>query len=296
MRNKYDSTVYHLMLLPGMALLLLFSFVPMFGIVIAFQKYVPAKGVWNSQWVGMDNLLYMFQLPDSRQIFVNTIVIAVLKIIAGIAVPVAFALLLNEIRSSWYKRTVQTIVYIPHFISWVILAGVTINIFSYEGIMNQLLGLFGVEPIMFLASNTWFRPILILTDVWKEFGFGTIVYLAAIAGVNPNLYEAAVIDGASRFKQLLYVTLPSMAPTIVLLTTLSLGNVLNAGFDQIFNLYNPLVYPTADIIDTYVFRAGLVERQYGLATAIGLMKSVVATALIVISYQLASRFANYRIF
>lgn len=296
MRNKYDSTVYHLMLLPGMILLLLFSFVPMFGVVIAFQKFLPAKGVLGSEWVGLDNVLFMFQIPDSRQVFLNTVIIASLKIVAGIAVPAAFALILNEIRISWYKRTIQTIVYIPHFISWVILTGVTVNVFAYDGILNQLLGYFGIEPIMFLASNVWFRPILIGTDVWKEFGFGTIVYLAAIAGINPNLYEAAVMDGASRWKQMLYVTLPGMAPTIVLVATLSLGNVLNAGFDQVFNFYNPLVYATADIIDTYVFRAGLVERQYGLATAIGLLKSVVATVLIVISYQLASRFANYRIF
>jgi len=296
MRNKSDTTVYHMLLLPGMVLLLLFSFIPMFGIVIAFQKYLPAKGIFGSDWVGLDNLRYMFQIPDSRQVFLNTIVIASLKIAAGIAVPASFALLLNEIRASWYKRTVQTIVYIPHFISWVILAGVTVNLFSFEGIFNRLLILFGQEPVMFLASNVWFRPILVLTDVWKEFGFGTIVYLAAIAGINPSLYEAAVMDGASRFKQIKHVTLPGMAPTLVLLVTLSLGNVLNAGFDQIFNLYNPLVYPTADIIDTYVFRAGLVERQYGLATAIGLLKSVAATILIVVSYQLARRLAGYRIF
>jgi len=296
MRNTKESLIYHAMLLPGMLVLLLFSIVPMAGIVIAFQKFVPAKGVLHSKWVGWDNIAFMFQIPDSRQVFLNTIAIAAMKIAVGLVVPIVFSLILNELRLSWFKRTIQTIVYIPHFISWVILAGIITNLFSLEGIVNQLLSLLGVEPVMFLASNTWFRPILIVTDVWKEFGFGTIVYLAAIAGINPNLYEAAVIDGAGRFKQLLYVTLPSIVPTIVLLSTLSLGNILNAGFEQIFNLYNPLVYESADIVDTYVFRVGLVEMQYGLATAVGLLKSVIAFILIVVSYTLARKFANYRIF
>ncbi|MCD9025701.1 ABC transporter permease [Cohnella silvisoli] len=296
MRNRSESLIYHLMLLPGMLVLFLFSIIPMAGIVIAFQKFVPAKGVLHSAWVGMDNLAFMFQIPDSRQVFLNTIIIAAMKVVAGLAVPIIFALVLNELRSSWFKRTIQTIVYIPHFISWVILAGIITNLFSLDGIVNQLLSLFGVDPVMFLASNFWFRPILIGTDVWKEFGFGTIVYLAAIAGINPNLYEAAVIDGAGRFKQLMYITLPGVVPTIILLSTLSLGNILNAGFDQIFNLYNPLVYESSDIVDTYVFRVGLVEMQYGLATAVGLLKSIVAFLLIIISYMLARKLSNYRIF
>lgn len=284
------------MMLPGVMLLFMFSIVPMFGIVMAFQRFVPGKQIWKQDWIGFDNFTFMLQIPDSKQVLFNTIIIASMKIIAGIIVPVTFALLLNEVRLHKFKRTIQTIVYLPHFMSWVILAGIMVNILSLDGILNQLLALFGVDPIMFLASNTWFRHIVVWSDVWKEFGFGAIVYLAALTGINPSLYEAAEIDGANRLHKLVYITLPGIMPTIVLLTTLSLGQILNAGFDQIFNLYNPLVYSSGDIIDTYVYRIGIVQMQYGLATAVGLLKSVVAIVLIAISYRLAYKFAGYRIF
>ncbi|MCD9025707.1 ABC transporter permease [Cohnella silvisoli] len=296
MKNTRNTMHYYLMLLPGLCLITLFSIVPMIGVVIAFQRFIPAKGIGGSPWVGWDNFTYMLQLPDSKQIFINTLLIAVLKIIAGIIVPLAFALMLHEIRLAFFKRIVQTVVYLPHFLSWVILSGVIINLLTLDGVINAILSWFGAEPVMFLASNFWFRPLLIISDVWKEFGFSTIIYLAALTAINPVQYEAAVIDGASRTRLLYHVTLPGIRPTIVLLATLSLGNVLNAGFEQVFTLYNPLVYETADIIDTYVYRVGLVDRQYGLATAIGLLKSVIGLVLIVISYRLAAKFANYRIF
>ncbi|MGZ9585628.1 ABC transporter permease [Paenibacillus marinisediminis] len=287
---------YHLMLIPGIILLIMFSIVPMFGIVIAFQDFIPAKGVWGSPWVGLDNFKYMFLLPDSLQIFKNTIIIAISKIVLGLIVPFCFSLLLNEARHVLFKRSIQTIVYLPHFLSWVILSGILINFFTLNGFINGILEFFGFEPIMFLTSNFWFRPILVVSDVWKEFGFNTIVYLAAITSINTTLYEAAAIDGANRFQQLLYITVPGMLPIVILLTTLSLGNVLNAGFEQILNMYNPMVYSSVDIIDTYVYRIGLQEMQYGLATAVGLLKSVISFILIVCSYRLAYRYANYRIF
>jgi len=297
MTNKSNQLHYYLMLLPAMVFLGIFSFAPMFGIAIAFQKYVPAKGIFRSSWVGFNNILYMLQIPDSKKIFVNTVIIAVLKIITSLLVPLFFSLILNEARILWFKKTVQTIVYMPYFLSWVVLGSVVANIFALDGVINKLLtAVFGVEAIMFMGSNVWFRPILIITNVWKNFGYETVIYLAAIANINPVLYEAAVMDGASRPKQMIYITLPSILPTVALLTTLSLGNVLNAGFDQIFNLYNPLVYETADIIDTYVYRMGLIQMQYGLATAVGLMKSVISLLLIMASYKLAERFAGYRIF
>lgn len=292
-KPTYD---YHLMLFPGMLLLFAFSIVPIFGIVIAFEDFIPVKGIFGSNWVGLDNFKYMFSLPDSMQIFKNTIIIAIAKIMLGLIVPLIFALLLNEVRKAWFKRAVQTVVYLPHFLSWVILTSIIMNLFQLDGMVNQVLGVLGIDPIMFLASNFWFRPLLVLTDVWKEFGFNTIVFLTALTAVNPNLYESAAIDGANRFKQILYVTIPGIASTIILLATLSLGNVLNAGFEQILNLYNPVVYETADIIDTYVYRAGLLEAQYGLATATGLLKSIVSFVMIIISYKLANRFANYKIF
>ncbi|KZS48846.1 protein lplB [Paenibacillus glucanolyticus] len=296
MKKRSFAFHYHLMLLPGILLLIFFSIVPMLGITIAFQNFKPGLGFWRSEWVGLDNFRYLFELPDSRTVFFNTIYIAILKIAANLIVPIIFALLLNEVRSVLLKRSVQTIVYLPHFLSWVILAGIISDMLSTDGLVNQIIGRFGGEPIMFLGSNSWFPGIVVGSDVWKEFGFGTIVYLAALTGINPALYEAAAIDGASRLQKLRYITLPSLKPTIILLATLSLGNVLNAGFDQIFNLYNPLVYDSGDIIDTYVYRAGLLQVQYGLATAVGLLKSVISFVLIVISYMLASKFANYRIF
>ncbi len=296
MRNRIRAINYHLMLLPGIMLLVVFSVIPMFGVVIAFQNFIPAKGILKSAFVGLDNFTYMFQIPDSRQVFANTLVIACLKILAGLFASLAFALLLNEMRVKWYKRAIQTIVYLPHFISWVILSGIIINLLTLDGLVNQILKAAGLEPVMFLGNNTWFRIILVVSDVWKSFGYGAIVYLAALTAISPTLYEASVIDGANRRQQLIYITLPGIASTVVLLATLSLGNVLNAGFDQIFNLYNPTVYQTADIIDTYVYRMGLIQMQYGLATAVGLLKSVVSFILIILSYKLAYRFANYRIF
>lgn len=284
------------MIAPGMIFILLFNIIPLAGLIMAFQNFLPAKGLLGSKWVGLDNFKFMFQLPDSRQIFVNTLVIAVSKMILNLLVPLVFALMLNAIRCKLLKRTLQTIVYLPNFISWVILGSIIADIFSKSGIINTLLSGVGIEPIIFMGSNTWFRPIVILSDVWKGFGYNSIIFLAALTGIDPTLYEASAIDGATRSKQLIYITLPSIVSTIVLVGTLSLGNVLNAGFDQVFNLYNPLVYRTGDIIDTYVYRMGLQNAQFSLATAVGMMKSVISFLLIIISYKLAEKFANYRIF
>ena len=293
--RKYEYQ-YHLMLFPVMVFLILFSIVPMFGIVIAFQKYLPARGILGSEWVGLKYFRYMFMLPDSFRIFRNTLVIAVFKIVFNLAVPVVFSLLLNEIQSVKLKRTVQTVIYIPHFLSWVVLATPILNIFAFNGVVNRLVAALGAEPMMFMGSNRYFRAILIGTDVWKEFGFGTIVYLAAITGISPDLYEVAQIDGATRWQQTWHVTLPGILPIIVLMATRSLGNVLNAGFDQVFNLYSPAVYETADIVDTYVYRVGLLNMNYSLSTAIGLIKSAISMTLIVVSNYLAYKIAHYRVF
>jgi len=287
---------YHLMLLPGIILLIIFHIVPMFGVVIAFQHFNIGLGILKSPWIGLENFKYLFEIRDSRVIFFNTIFISTGKLIAGIVIPVTFAVLLNEVRLAAFKRWVQTIVYLPHFLSWVILADVLIDMMSLNGIVNRFIEALGGEAIMFFASNEWFPWIVIGSDTWKEFGFAAIVYLAALAGIDPTLYEAAEMDGASRFQKMFYITLPSLVPTIILLATLGIGSILNAGFDQIFNLYNPVVYPSGDIIDTYVYRVGLVQAQFGFATAVGLLKSLIGFVLIVISYRLAYQFANYRIF
>lgn len=296
MRKSKKQLYYHAMMLPGMIFLAMFSFAPMFGIVMAFQNYIPAKGILKSKWVNFDNFKFIFTIPDSKQIFFNTITIALGKMILGIIVPVCFALLLNEIRRKAFKKTIQTIVYLPHFLSWVVLASVVQYIFSFDGPINSILSALQVSPIMFMGSNTWFRPIMILTETWKGFGYGSIIYLAALTGIDPGLYEAAAIDGANRFKRLLHITLPGILPIILIMATMSLPNILNAGFDQIFNLYNPLVYESGDIIDTYVYRVGMLQRQYSLATAVGFIKSVVGAILIAIANKLVTTFSDRRMF
>ena len=238
----------------------------------------------------------MFKLPDTKEIFFNTLIIAVAKIVLNLIVPLVFAIMLSEVPGKHFRKFVQTVTYMPHFLSWVILAGILTNFLSLEGIVNSVVELFGGDPVQFLASNDWFRTVLVASDTWKGFGYSSIVYLAAIMNIDQQLYEAAAMDGAGRFKRILHVTLPGMLPIIMLMLTLSLGSVLSANFDQVFNLYSPVVYKTGDIIDTWVYRAGLQGYQYSLATAVGLLKSVVSTILIVVSYKLADKFAGYRIF
>ena len=269
----------------------------MLGIVIAFMNYKPALGFSKAEFVGMENFRILFNNPGFIQSIGNTVVIAFWKIILGLIVPVIFALLLNEIRNSLAKRIAQTIIYLPHFISWVLMAGIIVDVFAMpNGIVNKILGVFGIDPIFFLGSNEWFQPMIIITDIWKGFGWGTIIYMAALSGVDMNLYEAAVIDGAGRWKQTLYVTIPAIVPTIILVTTLSLGNVLNAGFDQVFNLLSPITLESGDIIDTFVYRMGMESAQFSLSTAAGLFKSVVSIFFITLSYKLAYKFAGYTIF
>lgn len=284
------------MLVPALLWLVFFSIVPMFGIIMAFQDYNPGKGMLHSQFVGLANFQYMFEMSDVKQVLANTVIIAVGKIIGNIIVPLVFALLLNELCFQKIKRPIQTIVYLPYFLSWVILAKVVLNIFGYTGPVNQLIELFHGSPVNFFGEPELFRPLVIGTDIWKGFGYNMVVYLAAILGVDQSLYEAAAMDGAGRFKRIWHVTMPGIRTTVALLAILSLGNVLNAGFDQIYNLYNPLVYSTGDIIDTWVYRSGLENLQFSLATAVGLFKSVISVILISVGYWLADKFTGYKLF
>jgi putative aldouronate transport system permease protein len=297
-RNKFfRETPLYIMLIPAVVVVLIFSYGPMVGIVMAFQRVLPGKGIFGSPWVGWDNFTFVLGMPNFFQVVWNTIFISGLKGIAGVFVPVTVALMLNNVTSHLFKRSVQTIVYLPHFLSWIILAGIFVDILSpSEGVVNNLLKGVGMQPIFFLGDDKIFPFTMVATDIWKSFGFGTIIYLAALTDIDPTLYEAAVVDGASRWQQTRHITLPGIAGTIIMLTTLSLGNILNAGFDQIFNLYSPLVYRTGDIIDTLVYRTGIMNYQYGVATAVGLFKSVVSLLLIGIAYKLAAKFADYRIF
>lgn len=290
----------HLMLLPAIILLIIFAYFPMVGIIIAFQDFVPSGGMkafFTSEWVGLDNFKYVFGLKDFRQVFVNTLVIAIWKIVAGIVVPLILALLLNEVKNRHFKKVTQTLIYIPYFLSWVVLGGILVDILSPTGgIVNTFLGLLGHEPVYFLGNPNTIRGTLVASDVWKNCGYNMVIFLAALTAIDQNQYEAAKVDGAGYFKQMLYITLPGILPQIILVTVLGLGNILNAGFDQVFNLYSPIVYEKADIIDTFVYRIGMLNLQYSVSTAIGLFKSAISFVLIALSFTLAKKFANYQIF
>jgi putative aldouronate transport system permease protein len=294
-RMKTEYPLYLMMMLPAL-LVFIYNYIPMAGILVAFMKYLPAKGFFGSKWVGLKNFTTLFKMANFGNVMENTIIIAVSKIVLGIIVPVTVTLMLNDLSRQKYKKTIQTIIYMPHFVSWVMLSSIFIKLLGGNGVVNQLLGHLGVEPIIFMGDNRWFRFTLIFTHIWKEFGYGTIVYLAAVAGINVELYEAAEIDGAGHWRQMLHVTLPGIAPTIVMMSALSLGNVLNAGFDQVFNMYNPLVYETGDILDTLTYRMGFDSGNFGLSTAAGLFKSIISAVLLILSYRIADKTVGYEIF
>jgi putative aldouronate transport system permease protein len=288
----------YIMLIPAVVLVAIYSYGSMAGVVIAFQKFIPAKGMFGQQqWIGFQNFVTLFSMPNIWPVIRNTVIIALSKMIGGVIVPVTFALLLNEVRSVRTKRIFQTMVYLPNFLSWVILAGILINILSpNEGFVNILLSKVGVKPIFFLGNPSVFPATMVITDIWRGFGFGSVIYLAALTSIDPALYESAVIDGANRWKQTWHITLTGISSTVVLMTVLGLANILNGGFDQIYNMYSPVVYSTGDILDTFVFRLGIEQAQYSLSTAAGLFKSAVSLVFIVASYYMADKFAGYRVF
>lgn len=290
-----NQAQYHMMLLPGVILTFIFCYIPLYGLIIAFEDYNPGLG-FASPWVNFDNFKFLFNQPNFLRTIWNTLYIAVFKLLLGIIVPVTFAVLLNEMRSDRLKRTYQTLIYIPNFLSWVILAGVMMDLLGTDGAINILLGKFGMNAIPFLGNARIFPWTMIISDVWKGFGYGTIVYLAALTGIDPGLYESATLDGATRWQKIRYITVPLLKPTIVLMLVLALGGVLNAGFDQVFNLYSPVVYSTGDIIDTYVYRLGIQQAQYSIGAAVGLFKSLVSCILVCASYYMADKFAGYKIF
>lgn len=293
---KRDGAL-HLMILTPAIMLLIFHHIPLFGIIIAFQNYNPAKGFSASPFVGLANFKELFYTPGFIQAVMNTVIIALGKIVLGIVVPVTVAILLNEMRRARVKKTIQTMIYLPHFISWVLMAGIVIEILNpRNGMLNQVLGLFGVEPVFFLGRNDIFRQVIWATDVWKEFGYATIIYMAALTSLDPALYEAASLDGAGYFKKMWHITLPGIRATIILLMTLKMGSILNAGFDQIYNLYSSITYDSGDIIDTLVYRLGLGSGRFSLASAAGLFKSVISGSLLVLSYKIAYKTSGYRVF
>ncbi|MBP1914448.1 putative aldouronate transport system permease protein [Lederbergia galactosidilyticus] len=285
-----------LMVIPGLLLILIFNYFPMYGVLMAFQDYNIFKGMSGSEWVGFKHFIKFFNDSSFFEIMRNTVAISGLKILIGFPAPIILALMLNEIRNMPFKRTVQTITYLPHFLSWVIVAGFAISILSTEsGSLNILLMKLGFinEPINFLSIPKYFWGIIISTNLWKSIGFASIVYIAAMAGVDPQLYEAAALDGASRFKQMFLITIPSIMPIIVIFLILEIGNLLNAGFEDLLLLgSNAVLRPVSDVIDTYVYRVGISNQLYSYATAIGLFKAVISVTLLTMANQIARRSDN----
>jgi putative aldouronate transport system permease protein len=279
------------MMAPGIILLLVFQYLPMYGILIAFKDFNMSLGILRSPWIGLDNFVELFGRRDFLQALRNTVVISCLQLTFGFFSPILLAILLNEVRIDFYKRGVQTLTYAPHFFSWVILGGIVIFILGSEGPINYLLLLSGLTPIQFLTNDYWFIAVLIISGIWQSAGFGSIIYLAALTNISPELYESAAIDGASRFRRIWHITIPSLRPTIVILFILSLGNFLSAGFDQVYNLYNPLVYDVADILDTYVLRR-LTMMEYSTAATAGFFKSFIGLMLIVMANWLANHLSD----
>ncbi|GBG08353.1 protein lplB [Paenibacillus sp. MY03] len=287
----------YLMLLPAMLFIIVYKYVPMYGVIIAFKDFNIMKGIMGSSWIGFEHFRQLFMFDEFPRVVRNTIIISFMKLIFGFPAPIIIALLLNELVLKRFKRVVQTFTYIPHFISWVVVGGIVIDLLSpSSGIINKVIQSFGLEPIFFMSDGQWFRWILVFSDNWKEAGWGAIIYLAAILGINDELYQAARVDGATRLRQIWHVTLPCIRSTIVILLLLRIGNVFDAGFEQILVMYNAMVYEVADIIDTYVYRVGLGQMQFGLTTAAGLFKSVIGCGLLIMANWMARRMGEEGIF
>lgn len=288
-----------IMVIPAIIMIIIFSYIPMWGILTAFQDYSPAKGFFGSEWVGFKHFKMFFNAPEFWQIMRNTIVISLLKLFIAFPAPIILALMLNEVKNAFFKRFVQTVSYLPHFISWVIVSGFVISLLSVDsGSVNILLQKLGIidEPVHWLSIPDYFWGILISSGIWKEIGFGAIVYLAAITGVDPHMYEAASIDGAGRMRKLISITIPSIAPVIIIFLILQVGQILNAGFEEILLLTNQgqnvVLRPVAETIDTYVYRVGIENYRFSYATAAGLFKGVISVGMLVIANWIARKLGN----
>ncbi|MCD7032968.1 ABC transporter permease subunit [Metabacillus sp. GX 13764] len=279
-------------MLPGILYFLVYKYIPMFGLVIAFKDYNPFQGIWGSPWAGFKHFQTIFSSKEVVQVIWNTLSISFLQILFAFPVPIVLALMLNEARSSVFKRLIQSVIYLPHFLSWVVVAGITVIFLRSEGLINTMLQTIGIQGIPFLTDPRFFQPLIVLQVIWKEAGWGTIIFLAALAGINPQLYEAAVMDGAGRLKQIWHITLPALKSTIILLFILRLGNVLDTGFEQIFLMLNPFNMPIGNVLDTFVYFKGIQQADYGFATAVGLFKGAVGLVLVVIANKLAKRFGE----
>ena len=291
--NLKKYKFYYILALPGLLFLLIFKYIPMFGVILAFKDYDPfmgVSGIFSSEWVGFANFSKFFSSYYFENVMMNTLIISLSKFLLGFPAPIILAIMINEAGGKRFKKLVQTISYIPHFISWVIVASIMTTMLSTDnGMINTFLNALGFDSISFLTDISYFRSVLIVSDIWKSIGFGSIVYLAAITGIDQEQYEAANMDGATRLQKIWYVTLPSITSVVVIMMIFRVGSLLDAGFEQIFLLYSPGVYEVADIIDTFVYRAGLLDNDYSYATAVGLFKSALAAILLLGSNYFAKK-------
>ncbi|MDR6550587.1 ABC transporter permease subunit [Paenibacillus qinlingensis] len=292
-RTIVRDRVLYIMMFPGLLFYLIFRYVPMYGLLMAFQNYSISKGVWGSKWVGFEHFRAFFDSPDAAVLIRNTLVLNALELLVVFPAPILLAVLFHELRFALFKRLAQTISYLPHFISTVVICGIIVNFLSPStGIVNHLLQALGIKPIMFLGESQWFRPIYIASELWQKAGWDTIIYLAAIAGVNPTLYEAAKIDGANRWQQIRHVTLVGMIPVMIILFIIKIGHILELGVQKIILLYNPLVYDKADVISTFVYRRGLLDADYSFASAVSLFQSVIGLILVIAFNRLARKYSE----
>lgn len=283
---------YYVMVLPGVIFFLMFRYVPMLGSVIAFQDYSVFKGFLDSDWVGLRHFKALFAYPDFKRIFTNTLVLGLLKTVLIFPIPVLLSLMLNEVKNLRLKKVMQTSVYIPYFLSWVIVGGLIFDLFGIGGLFNNVRNILGLDSVLVMQKESWFRPIYVISSIWKDAGWGTVVYLAAISGMDPSLYESATMDGAGRFARLRFITFPLLIPTILTLFLLNIGGFLELGFDQVFNLITPMTYSVGDIFDTYVYRVGIQKAQYSFTTAVGLFQSVIGLILVITFNKLASKYSE----
>lgn len=285
----YKHRWQYLMILPGAVLLFLFSYIPMMGIQVAFRDFQIGSSIWSSPWVGLDNFAF---LQDSQFLTVvrNTLYISVLKFVSGFPAPILLALLINEVTHPVFKRFVQSVSYLPHFFSWIVVAYILQSFLTLDGgLVNQFVAKAGGEPVFFLGSTEWFRPIVVFSGLWKETGWNTILYLAAITTIDPQLYEAAKVEGAGKLAQIRHITIPGMMPTISIVLILSIPSLITVGMDQIYPLMNPANQQVSDVLDTYVLRSGLQQGYFGMATAVGLLSSVLSLILVVSTNQISRR-------
>lgn len=282
----------YVMALPGVIFMVIFKYIPLSNSLIAFKDYSVFKGFMDSPWVGFKHFKTLLDYPDFHRVFSNTLILGFLKVVFVFPVPVILALMINEVRKAWLKKGIQTALYIPHFLSWVIVAGIAFDLFAVSGLFNIVIGWFGYDPVLVMQESGYFRLLYVLTGIWRDAGWGTVVYMAAISAIDPQLYESAMIDGASRWKQIRYVTFPLLLPTVVVLFLLDIGNFMELGFDHVYNLLTPMTYSVGDILDTYVFRTGIQQAQYSFATAVGLFQSIIGFTLVYIFNRLSRKVSD----